>query len=201
MGRTRQNTRMLPFSSCMVLCSSLRMVSSERSLESRSATWSRRPRIVSSSWAIFSLFCWLSVRVFSRETWQDNFQLVIFSFSGNKLMSFIRHEVKSAFRRDRERSSNLLKKKKSWKTLPPSVIAIAHVLAAFESPWNSNFLSSYASTSFRKSHFQPVFASQFIKDRTFLEFYLNRVWLGTANGFQQVTRSSFAGCAPRYQNW
>ena len=72
MGRTRQKTRMLPFNSWMVLWSSRRIVSSERNLNSRPATCSRRPCIVSSSFAIVSLFCWLSLRVFSRLTfWKD----------------------------------------------------------------------------------------------------------------------------------
>lgn len=63
---------MLPFNSWMVLWSSRRIVSSERSLDSRSATFSRRPRIVSSSFAIVSLFCWLSLRVFSRLTFRKD---------------------------------------------------------------------------------------------------------------------------------
>ena len=84
---------MLPLSSCIVLWSSRRMVSSERSLESSEATWPWSSRTVSSSLAIVSLFCWLSSRAFCKETWKDK-QQSVFSFRvWNSYLTLIKFEL------------------------------------------------------------------------------------------------------------
>ena len=79
---------MLPLSSCIVLWSSRRMVSSERSLESSEPTWLWSSRTVSSSLAIVSLFCWLSSKAFCKETWEDK-QNLFFSFRIWKFESYL----------------------------------------------------------------------------------------------------------------